>query len=249
VKVTDPPEERGGGGTRNAVPLYRMPAHRIRHHLVTQGPVRTSALRGLGAPTNVYAMECMMDELAARAGKDPLAYRLALLDDPRAYAVLARTAEMANWAGRGAGGEGKGLGIAFARYKNMAAYSAVAVAVTVAEEVRLDHIWSASDAGLVINPDGARNQLEGGIVQAASFALKEQVKIEGDGVSSRDWDAYPILRFSEVPPVDVDVIGSPDDPALGMGECTVGNAVAHALGRRINDMPLNRDRIMAALLA
>jgi nicotinate dehydrogenase subunit B len=256
VKVTDPPEERGGGGTRNAVPLYRMPAHRIRHHLVTQGPVRTSALRGLGAPTNVYAMECMMDELAARAGKDPVAYRLALLDDPRAYAVLARTAEMANWAGRGAGGEGKGLGIAFARYKNMAAYSAVAVAVTVADEVRLDHIWSASDAGLEINPDGARNQLEGGIVQAASFALKEQVKIAGDGISSRDWDAYPILRFSEVPPVDVEVIGSQDDPALGMGECTVGptcaaigNAVAHALGRRINDMPLNRERIMAALLA
>lgn len=256
VKVTDPPEERGGGGTRNAVPLYRMPAHRIRHHLVTDGPVRTSALRGLGAPTNVYAMECMMDELAARAGKDPVAYRLALLDDPRAYAVLARTAEMANWSGRGAGGEGKGLGIAFARYKNMAAYSAVAVAVTVADEVRLDHIWSASDAGLVINPDGARNQLEGGIVQAASFALKEQVKIEGDGIASRDWDSYPILRFSEVPPVDVEVIGSPDDPALGMGECTVGptcaaigNAVAHALGRRIYDMPLNRERIMAALLA
>ncbi len=256
VKVTDPPEERGGGGTRNAVPLYRMAAHRIRHHLVTQGPVRTSALRGLGAPTNVFAMECMMDELAARAGKDPLAYRLALLDDARARAVLERTAAMSGWAKRGKGGEGKGLGIAFARYKNMAAYSAVAVAVTVDEEVRLDHVWSASDAGLVINPDGARNQLEGGIVQAASFALKEQVRLEGSGIASRDWDAYPILRFSEIPPVDVEVIGSADDPALGMGECTVGptcaaigNAVAHALGRRIYDMPLNRERIMAALLA
>ncbi|MEX2617383.1 MAG: molybdopterin cofactor-binding domain-containing protein [Alphaproteobacteria bacterium] len=255
VKVTDPPEERGGGGTRNAVPLYRIPAHRIKHHLVTEGPVRTSALRGLGAPTNVFAMECMMDELAARAGKDPLAYRLALLDDPRARAVLERTAAMAGWANRSSGGEGKGLGIAFARYKNMAAYSAVAVAVTVADEVRLDHVWSASDAGLVINPNGARNQLEGGIVQAASFALKEQVKIEGKGIASRDWDAYPILRFSEVPPVDVEIIGSPDDPSLGMGECTVGptcaaigNALAHALGRRMYDMPLNRERIMTALL-
>jgi len=256
VQVTDPPLESGGGGTRNAVPLYRIPAHRIEHHLVTEGPVRTSALRGLGAPTNVFAMEGMMDELAERAGKDPLAYRLALLDDPRARAVLERTAEMAGWKDRGPGGEGQGLGIAFARYKNMAAYSAVAVAVTVAEDVRLDHVWSASDAGLVINPDGARNQLEGGIVQAASFALKEAVKIEGDGIASRDWESYPILRFSEVPPVEVDLIGSPQDPSLGMGECTVGptcaaigNAVAHALGRRIYDMPLNRERIMSALLA
>lgn len=255
VKVTDPPEERGGGGTRNAAPLYRIPAHRIKHHLVTEGPVRTSALRGLGAPTNVFAMECMMDELAARAGKDPLTYRLALLDDPRARAVLERTAAMADWATRGSGGEGKGLGIAFARYKNLAAYSAVAVAVTVADDVRLDHIWSASDAGLVINPNGARNQLEGGIVQAASFALKEQVTLEGNGIASRDWDAYPILRFSDVPPVDVDIIGAPDNPSLGMGECTVGptcaaigNAVAHALGRRMYDMPLNRERIMTALL-
>ncbi|MED5359662.1 MAG: molybdopterin cofactor-binding domain-containing protein, partial [Pseudomonadota bacterium] len=139
---------------------------------------------------------------------------------------------------------------------NMAAYSAVAVAVTVAEDVRLDHVWSASDAGLVINPDGARNQLEGGIVQAASFALKEAVKIEGDGIASRDWESYPILRFSEVPPVDVDLIGASDNPSLGMGECTVGptcaaigNAVAHALGRRIYDMPLNRERIMSTLLA
>lgn len=256
VQVTDPPEERGGGGTRNAVPLYRVGAHRIRHHLVTEGPVRTSALRGLGAPVNVFAMEGTMDELAARAARDPLAYRLALLDDPRARAVLERTAAMADWSGRGPGGTGKGLGIAFARYKNMAAYSAVAVTVTVADDVRLDHIWSATDAGLVINPDGAQNQLEGGIVQAASFALKEQVRLDGDGIASRDWDAYPILRFSEVPPVEVELIGSPNDPALGMGECTVGptcaaigNAVAHALGRRIYDMPLNRERIMAALLA
>ncbi len=255
VQVTDPPQERGGGGTRNAVPLYRVGAHRIRHHLVTDAPVRTSALRGLGAPTNVFAMEGMMDELAARAGKDPLVYRLELLDDARARAVLERTAAMARWTGRSAGGQGQGLGIAFARYKNMAAYSAVAVAVTVDESVRLDHVWSATDAGLVINPDGARNQLEGGIVQAASFALKEQVKIEGEGIASRDWQTYPILRFSEVPPVDVELIGSADDPALGMGECTIGptvaaigNAVAHALGRRIYDMPLNRERIMAALL-
>ena len=255
VKVTDPPLESGGGGTRNAVPLYRIPVHRIEHHLVTEGPVRTSALRGLGAPTNVFAMECMIDELANRAGKDPLEYRLSLIDDPRACAVLERTGTMARWDNRGASGNGTGLGIAFARYKNTAAYSAVAVAVTVEQEVRLDCIWSVSDAGLVINPNGARNQLEGGILQAASFALKEEVKIEGTGIASRDWDTYPILRFSEVPLVNVEIISSPKDPPLGIGECTIGptcaaigNAVAHALGQRIYNMPLNRARIMSALL-
>ncbi|HKK29300.1 MAG TPA: molybdopterin cofactor-binding domain-containing protein [Alphaproteobacteria bacterium] len=255
VEPTDPPEERGGGGTRNALPWYDIPAKRIVHHLVRHVPVRTSALRGLGAPTNIFALESMIDELAARAGEDPLAYRIGLLSDPRARTVLERTAEMAGWQNRGKGGDGGGLGIAFARYKNMAAYSAVAVAVTVDEQVRLDHIWSVTDAGLVINPDGLKNQLEGGILQGASFALKERVLIEGDGIRSRNWDTYPILRFSEVPAVDVALIQPNGHPPLGVGECTVaptcaaiGNAVAHALGQRIYDMPLDRDRIMQALL-
>lgn len=255
VEPTDPPEERGGGGTRNAMPLYNIPAKRIQHHLVRSLPVRTSALRGLGAPTNVFAVEGMMDELAMLAGLDPVAYRLSIMQDPRARAVIERTAAMANWSARGKGGEGKGLGIAFARYKNSASYSAVAVAVTVDQQVRLDHVWSATDAGLVINPDGLRNQLQGGILQGASFALKERVLLEGDGIQSRDWDSYPILRFSEVPPVDVELIQPNEHPPLGAGECTVaptcaaiGNAVAHALGQRVYDMPLDRDRIMAALL-
>jgi nicotinate dehydrogenase subunit B len=256
VEPTDPPEDRGGGGTRNAMPLYDIPARRIVHHLVRRIPVRTSALRGLGAPTNVFALEGMMDELALKAGQDPVAYRLELLSDPRARAVIERTAAMASWTSRGHGGSGRGLGLGFARYKNMASYSAVAVAVTVDEEVRLEHIWSATDAGLVINPDGLRNQLEGGILQGASFALKERVLIEGDGIQSRDWDHYPILRFSEVPPVEVELIQPNEHPSLGVGECTVaptcaaiGNAVAHALGARIHDMPLNRERIMASLLS
>ena len=256
VEPTDPPEERGGGGTRNAMPLYDIPAKRIRHHLIRSIPVRTSALRCLGAPANVFAMEGMMDQLAAMAGMDPVEYRLSIMSDQRARAVIERTAAMANWSARGKGGDGVGLGIAFARYKNSASYSAVAVAVTVEREVRLDHVWSATDAGLVINPDGLRNQLEGGIIQAASFALKERVLIEGDGIQSRDWDSYPILRFSEVPPVEVELIQPNEHPPLGVGECTVaptcaaiGNAVAHALGQRIYDMPLDRERIMAALLS
>jgi nicotinate dehydrogenase subunit B len=255
VKPTDPPEARGGGGTRNAVPLYDVPAHRIVHHLVQRPPVRTSALRGLGALPNVYAIESLIDELAARAGEDPVAYRLSILSDKRARHLIELVAERSNWKARGAGGGGKGLGLAFARYKNRAAYATVAASVTVEETVRVDRVWCAADAGLVVNPDGARNQLEGGIIQAVSWTLKEQVRFDQQGISSLDWDRYPILRFSEVPEIKAELVPDNGNPSLGVGECSVGptaaaigNAVAHALGVRIHDMPLSRERIMAALL-
>ncbi len=116
-------------------------------------------------------------------------------------------------------------------------------------------VWCASDAGLIINPDGARNQLEGGIIQACSFTLKEQVRLGPDGVVSVDWDGYPILRFSEVPEITCALIDAPDQPSLGMGECTIGptaaaigNAVAHALGTRIRDLPLTRERVARVLM-
>lgn len=255
VKPTDPPEARGGGGTRNAVPLYEVPAHRILHHLVQRAPVRTSALRGLGALPNVYAIEMLMDELASRAGEDPVAYRLSIMSDKRARKLIELVAERSSWKARGPVGSGKGLGMAFARYKNTAAYCAVAASVTVSESVKVDRIWCVADSGLVVNPDGARNQLEGGVIQALSWTLKEQVKLDDQGIASRDWDAYPILRFSEVPEIVAELVDSAGNPALGVGECSVGptaaavgNAVAHALGVRIHDMPLTRDRVMAALL-
>ena len=251
----DPPEAAGGGGTRNAKPYYDIPNSRIHHHLVTNAPVRTSALRTLGALPNVFALEAMMDELAMKAGIDPLDYRLSLLSDPRAAAVLSAVAARANWAERGPGGEGRGVGIAFSRYKNMAAYAAVVVALNVDEEVHLEKIWVVADAGLVINPDGICNQLEGGAIQGASWTLKEQVQMQGSGVTSLDWDSYQILRFSEIPEIEVEVLDQPEQPSLGVGECSVsptaaaiGNAVAHALGVRIHDMPLSRQRIMATLL-
>ncbi|MFI5030075.1 MAG: molybdopterin cofactor-binding domain-containing protein [Reyranellales bacterium] len=254
VKPTDPTEQRGGGGTRNAVPLYDVPAHRILHHLVQRGPVRTSALRGLGALPNVYAIEMLMDELAARASEDPVAYRLSIMSDPRARRLIERVAEMSHWKARGPSGSGKGLGMAFARYKNMAAYCAVAAAVTVDEVVRVDRVWCVADAGLIVNPNGARNQLEGGIVQALSWTLKEQVRFDDKGIASLDWDGYPILRFSEVPEIEAELVDGAGNPTLGVGECScgptaaaVGNAVAHALGVRIHDMPLTRDRILKAL--
>ncbi|MCW5744582.1 MAG: xanthine dehydrogenase family protein molybdopterin-binding subunit [Alphaproteobacteria bacterium] len=255
VKPTDPPEARGGGATRNAVPLYDVPAHRIVHHLVLRPPVRTSALRGLGALPNVFAIESLLDDLAARIGEDPVAYRLSILSEPRARRLIEAVAERAGWSGRGPAGSGKGLGLGFARYKNRAAYAAVVAAVTVQESVRVDRVWCVADAGLVVNPDGARNQLEGGIVQAISWTLKEQVRLDEQGISSRDWDSYPILRFSEVPDIHVELTDGAGNPSLGVGECTVGptaaaigNAVKHALGVRIHDMPLTRERIMGALL-
>ena len=254
VQPTDPTEARGGGGTRNAVPLYDVPAHRILHHLVQRAPVRTSALRGLGALPNVYAIESLIDELAARAGEDPVAYRLSILSEPRARRLVERVAELAGWNSRGPGRDGKGLGMAFARYKNRAAYAAVAAAVTVEESVRVDRVWCVADAGLVVNPDGARNQLEGGIIQALSWTLKEQVRFDDHGIASIDWDGYPILRFSEVPEIHAELVDGAGHPSLGVGECSVGptaaavgNAVAHALGVRIHDMPLTRERILKAL--
>jgi nicotinate dehydrogenase subunit B len=250
----DVPEANGGGATRNGEPLYAIPAKRMIHHLVTETPIRTSALRGLGATSNVFAMECCIDELAERAGLDPVQYRLSISSDPRARAVIEKVAAMANWNSAEPGGTGRGRGIAFARYKNRAAYSAVVIELDVDEEIRLRHVWCATDGGLIINPDGVINQLEGGIIQAASWVLKEQVRFD-DGVSSLDWDSYPVLKFSEVPEIDIALINTKDEVPLGVGEVTggptaaaIGNAVSHALGIRIRDMPLTRDRIMAAML-
>jgi CO/xanthine dehydrogenase Mo-binding subunit len=221
---------------------------------VPETPVRTSALRGLGAMPNVFAMECAIDELAERAGQDPVAYRLSIISDKRARGVIEKVAAMANWQAGATGGTGRGRGIAFSRYKNRAAYSAVVVELEVDEEIRLRHVWCATDAGLVINPDGAINQLEGGIIQAASWVLKEQVNFD-NGVTSFDWDTYPVLKFSELPEIDCALINTKDEIPLGVGEVTagptaaaIGNAVSHALGTRIRDLPLTRERIMATLL-
>jgi nicotinate dehydrogenase subunit B len=255
AKANDPGEAAGGGGTRNGTPLYDFPAKRIIHHLALATPVRTSSLRGLGALPNVFALECFVDELAEKAGVDPVAWRLAHLSDPRGRRLIENVAERCGWSSRGPGGDGRGLGLAWSRYKNKAAYAAVAVEIEVDQEVHVRRAWIAADAGLVINPDGAANQLEGGMIHAISMTLKEQVTLDGDGITSLDWETYPILRFSEVPDISTVIIHAPNEPTLGMGECTfgptaaaIGNAVKHALGVRIRDMPLTRERIAAAIL-
>lgn len=249
------PDEMGGGATRNALAYYDLPRQRIVHHQLDGLPVRTSTHRALGAYVNVFAIESIMDELAERAGMDPVAYRLSMTSEPRARAVIKLAAEMANWPGDSRPGEGRALGIGFGRYKNTSGMMAVVADVEVDEEVRVRHVWAAVDAGLVINPDGAANQVEGGIVQTLSWLLKEQVRFEDGRVVSDTWETYPILRFSEVPPVEVRFVDMPNEPSLGLGEvaqgptaAAVGNAVATALGTRIRDLPLTRDRIMEALL-
>jgi CO/xanthine dehydrogenase Mo-binding subunit len=254
--LNDVPDERGGGATRNAVAIYDLPRHRLIHHLLPDVPIRTSSLRGLGAWANVFAIESFLDELAEIAGEDPVSYRLSLLSDPRARYVVETAARISGWFEQGNLPDGRARGFGFARYKNIASFAAVVAEVEVSEDISLKKIWCAADAGLVIAPDGARNQLEGGIIQGASFVMREQVRFEEGRVATTTWDDYPILRFSDVPEIEITLIDNPNEPTLGLGEASVGptgaaigNALARALGRRIRDLPLTRERIMATLLA
>jgi CO/xanthine dehydrogenase Mo-binding subunit len=243
-----------GGSHRNAIPLYEFPDQRVTNHLVLEAPLRTSALRSLGAHANVFAIESFMDELAAAAGADPVEFRLRHLKDERARAVIETAAARAGWR-KGEKGDGtRGRGIGFARYKNSGCYVAVVVEVEVANEVRVRRAWAAVDAGLAINPDGIVNQIEGGIIQTVSWTLKEAVQYDRTRVTSRSWLEYPILTFEEVPEVEVTVIDRPEAPPLGAGEgaqgptgAAIANAIYHALGARVRDMPFTRERVIAAL--
>lgn len=248
----DVPPARGGGADRNATPLYAIPNLRIAKRVVKDLPYRTSALRGLGAYANVYALEMLMDEMAAAAGQDPVAFRLGHLEDARAKAVIARVAEMAGWPGPS--GEGEGLGIGFAQYKNRSAYSAIAVRVKLDRDVRLVEAWGVCDAGEVINPDGIMNQIEGSIIQAASWTLKETIALAEDTIATRSWADYPILTFPEIPPITVELIDHKDQPWLGVGEtaigpagAAIGNAVARAIGVRVRHLPITREAIASAI--
>jgi nicotinate dehydrogenase subunit B len=246
-----------GGGDRNAIPLYRLPAARVVHHFLPEMPLRVSALRSLGAYHNVFAIESFMDELARAAGADPVAFRLRHLDDVRAQQVVGMAAQRFGWDGfRRRRGLGRGFG--FARYKNLAAYCAIACEVELLRdsgEVRLLRAVAAVDSGEVVNPDGLRNQIEGGMLQSASWTLLEEAGFDQVRITSRDWGGYPILRFTQVPArVDVHLVDRPGQPFLGSGEAAQGpmaaaiaNAVADAGGVRLRDLPLSRARVRAAL--
>jgi len=246
-----------GGGDRNAVPLYDFPVERITSHLIPAMPVRVSALRTLGAYANVFALESFMDELAASAGSDPVAFRLLHLKDARARAVIERAAAMAGWQVGAAGKGARGRGIGFAKYKNLSSYVAVVAEVEIdrkSGEVRVPRASAAVDAGQIINPDGLANQIEGGIIQSTSWTLKERVSFERARIASRDWQSYPILTFPEVPSVEVALIDRPSEKPLGAGEASQGpmaaaiaNAFAHASGVRIRELPFTPGRVKAAL--
>jgi len=247
--------EPHAGIHRNADPIYAFPDKRVVKHLVETTPLRVSSTRGLGSYANVFAIESFMDELAAAAGLDPLAFRLAQLDDPRARSAIEAAAEHAGW--RCAGGDGRGQGLGFSRYKNSQTWAAVVVDVVVDAAtgvIRLERAVIAADAGQVVDPDGLANQLEGGFVQAASWTLVEQVRFDETRITSRDWDSYPILTFPQVPEIETVLLDRPGEPWLGAGEAAQGptpgaiaNAVAHACGARLRRIPFTPERVLTAM--
>ncbi|RYF37245.1 MAG: xanthine dehydrogenase family protein molybdopterin-binding subunit, partial [Comamonadaceae bacterium] len=244
-----------GGAERNAIPGYAFARQRIVSHRLLTMPLRTSSLRALGAHCNVFAAECFLDEIAAETGADPLELRLRHLEDERGRAVLEAVAGMTGWRTR-ARREGEGLGIGYARYKNDGAWCAAVAEVEVERAIRVKRVWLAVDVGRVVHADGVRNQLEGGAIQTLSWVLKEAVRFDRTRVTSDHWGAYPILRFSEVPAVEIALIDRPQEPSLGAGEPThgplaaaIGNAVFDATGVRLREMPLTWDKLRATALA
>lgn len=239
-----------GGSDRNAVPLYDFKNVRVDKHLVTDIPIRGSSLRSLGAYGNVFAIESFMDELAGQSGTDPFEFRLRHLQDPRAVHLLQYLRDLSDWSTRPDSGSGTGWGLGFARFKNLSSYLGVVIRLEVdpvSGSIRLIDAVAVCDAGLIVNPDGAKAQIEGGIVQSASWTLKEEVQVSASRIESRDWASYPILRFDEVPTIEVHLIDRKDQKPLGVGETAQGptaaaiaNAVFHATHKRVRKLPISR---------
>jgi nicotinate dehydrogenase subunit B len=258
---TPPPEPipmPEGGGDRNSNPLYSFPNARVVYHFLPTMPLRVSAMRSLGAYHNIFTIESFMDELAEAAGVDPVAFRLRHMKDARARDVIQGAADRFGWSKQPPIERGQGRGFAFSRYKNLGAYCAIALDLTVEHEtgrVQIGRAVAAVDSGQPINPDGIRNQIEGAIVQSASWTLYEQVSFDRRHIKSADWSGYPILRFPAAPlSVDVHVLDRPGQPFLGTGEAAQGpmaaalaNALRQATGVRLRDLPLSQERVKAAV--
>jgi nicotinate dehydrogenase subunit B len=246
-----------GGGDRNAVPTYDFANQKIVDHFIPDMPLRVSALRTLGAFGNVFALESFMDECAEAAGADPVEFRLRHLKDERARAVLQTAADKAGWKPGAKGEDGRGRGVAFSRYETTKSYVAMIADVTVNRAtgaVKVERVTAAVDSGQIINPDGLTNQIEGGIVQGTSWTLKEQVKFDKERILSRDWLDYPILTFLEAPAVEIVLLDRPEAPSLGAGEASQGpisaaiaNAIRHATGARLRDLPFTPDKVKASV--
>ena len=249
----DGPPTGAMGSTRNAVPGYDIPDLEVTRHRLLAMPIRTSSLRSLGAFLNVFAIESFMDELAEAAGADPVDFRLAHQSDTRARRVIEEVARFSGWAAR-PGREGVGFGVGFARYKGTSGYCAAVAQVEADTSIRLRKLWLAVDVGRVINPDGVVNQVEGGAVQSASWALRERVRFDRASITSVSWETYPILRFTEIPEVAVRLVETPGERETGAGEVAqgpvagaIGNAVADAVGVRVRDLPLTVEQVTRAI--
>ncbi|EAZ79917.1 xanthine dehydrogenase family protein molybdopterin-binding subunit [Algoriphagus machipongonensis] len=240
-----------GGGHRNADPYYSFPNMQVNAHFF-DGPLRISSLRSLGSYSNIFAIESFMDELAEKAGIDPFEFRIKQLDDPRAIAVIQKLQQMCSSENMG---DGEGVGMAFSRYKNNTAYAAVAAKIKVDKNegtIELQKLWGVGDVGQIINLDGIKNQYEGGMIQAASWTLLEQVSFEKDKISSKNWSNYPIFRFIDVPQVEVAMIDRPEEKAEGGGEVSmpptgaaIANAVYQASGKRVKNLPITAEKILS----
>jgi len=263
TQPSTPPEPKPiplpeGGGDRNAIPIYTFPNAHVVHHFIPAMPLRISAMRSLGAYHNVFSIESFMDELAVAAGADPVEFRLKHLDDQRGRDVIEKAALGFGWQKGQKPPPDRGFGFAFARYKNLAAYCAIASEVEVNRETgrpRLVRAVAAVDSGQVVNPDGLINQIEGAIVQSTSWTLYESVTFDDTRITSIDWQTYPILRFDAVPDgIEVHIINRPGQPFLGSGEtgqgpaaASIANAIANATGKRLRNLPLTRKRIKDAI--
>lgn len=233
------------GGVRNADPYYSIPSMQVVAHYF-DGPLRVSSLRSLGAFANIFAIESFMDELAIKAGSDPISFRLSHLEDERAQDVAKAVQDMTKDVQIK---DGEGLGYAFCRYKNYAAYCAMAILVSVDKpnnQINIQKCWAAVDVGEIINPDGVKNQVEGAIVQAIGWTLSEAVTFNSHEITSSDWISYPSTNFSMSPDtIEIRLINRPDQPAMGGGEAgtppvaaAIGNAIFNACGKRVYELPI-----------
>lgn len=257
-------------GDRTAVPQYEYPHMRVIAE--DAAPiVRASWMRGVSALPNVFAHESWIDELAYLAKQDPIAYRLRYLTDPRAVTLIHALKKQANWqdgpAHRQQVAEDQevvnGRGFAYARYFHSkfpgfgAAWAAWVCDLSVnrrSGQIKLNHIYVTHDCGQIVNPAGVRHQVHGNIIQSASRVLKEFATFDQTGVTSLDWGGYPLLRFDELPQVDIQLLDNPHEPPMGAGEsasvpsaAAIANALFDALGVRLREVPFTPERILKAL--